>query len=128
MSKVLVIDDDPAWLAILARLLEQSGHHVAQKQNADQLIPAIKEFQPDLLITDIMMPGVSGSGVFQMVRDEIGPDLPILVCSSTRLKVKTDDPLVAHLTKHDAPDHLADTVEVMLGRRETQEDESESDK
>ena len=114
MSKILVLDDDLDWLVFVSRLLALHGHDVRHMKRADHLIRAIKEFVPDLVITDIMMPGMSGSGVCQLIRSDIGPDLPILVCSSTRLKVKSDDPMMVHLPKEQAPEHLVDTVSDIL--------------
>lgn len=114
MSKILVIDDDLDWHAFLFRLLKLHGHEVHMLNGADKLIPALDQFAPDLVITDIMMPGVSGSGVQAQIRKHAGNSLPILVCSSTKMKVKSDDPRLVHVTKQDAPEHIIPTIAVML--------------
>jgi CheY-like chemotaxis protein len=45
------------------------------------------------------MPGVTGGMVYEMIRAKVGPYLPVVVCSGTRLKFKERDPLRAFLLK-----------------------------
>jgi CheY-like chemotaxis protein len=114
MSRILAIDDDLEWLTYLRKLLTAHGHAVKVLNNAAGVIETAKSFAPELVITDIMMPGISGSTVQAMLRDQYKADLPIIVCSSTKLKVRAEDAFLVHCPKAEAPDNLLPTIELML--------------
>jgi CheY-like chemotaxis protein len=114
MARILVIDDDPDWLRYLHKLLGSAGHETMLLNRGTGAVDAIQQYDPHLVITDILMPGVSGGIVHSTIRNAVGHELPVLVCSSTRLTIKTDDSRVAHVTKQDAPEHLLPTIELML--------------
>jgi CheY-like chemotaxis protein len=99
MAKILVIDDDEISLTILRGLLRRQGHEVNVLDRSDRALDYIRDLQPDLVVTDIMMPGSTGGAVYAMIRKKIGAGLPVIVCSATRLRIKQDDPLLAHLSK-----------------------------
>ena len=58
--KVLVVDDEPAITDTLAAVLKNSGYTVRTAYNADGAIALAREFVPDLVITDVVMPGMNG--------------------------------------------------------------------
>ncbi len=63
--KVLIVDDEPAVRISLKRVLERRGHEV--KEAADGLIglQSWEEWDPDVVLLDVLMPGLSGPGVLQ---------------------------------------------------------------
>jgi DNA-binding response OmpR family regulator len=90
---ILVVDDDPKIRKLLAVNLEKREYAVQEASNGDQAIKSIEQNPPDLLILDLIMPGVSGNEVCLWVRDT-GLDIPILVLSAhdeEDLKVKVLD-------------------------------------
>jgi two-component system C4-dicarboxylate transport response regulator DctD len=62
--RVLIIDDEEDVRASLALLLKSSGWHVTQLSNAQNLLHDIKQIEPNLVISDVRMPGVSGLDAF----------------------------------------------------------------
>lgn len=67
-ANVLVVDDDPAILRLLSRLLEQGGHRVRTATDGTQCLQMILQDCPDVLITDWMMPGLDGLEICRRVR------------------------------------------------------------
>ena len=72
--RVLIIDDEEDVRASLALLLKSSGWHVTQLSNAQNLLHDIKQIEPNLVISDVRMPGVSGLDAFLALdREESNP-------------------------------------------------------
>lgn len=63
-KKILVVDDDPVTLRLIGYFLEKEGLTVVQAESAEEGIKKILEEKPNLLILDVMMPGMNG---FQML-------------------------------------------------------------
>lgn len=80
MARILVAEDEKAVREFVCRALDQEGHTVTSVEDGLQALSqlAIKEF--DLLLTDIVMPGMDGIALaLKVARDQ--PDLPILLMS-----------------------------------------------
>jgi DNA-binding response OmpR family regulator len=59
-KKILVVDDDPMVLGQLESALEASGYEVRTCDSGRRVLPAMESFHPDLVVLDIMLPGVDG--------------------------------------------------------------------
>jgi DNA-binding response OmpR family regulator len=68
--KVLVVDDDPQICKILGRILDSKRYQVVTASEGTAALSQFKEFSPQLVILDIMMPGVSGIEVCQQLREQ----------------------------------------------------------
>lgn len=78
-SHILVVDDDPGVLSVVQSLLQPWGFRVTTLQNPQQFWQILESDTPDILILDVMMPGVNGIELCQTVRnDPYWSDLPIL--------------------------------------------------
>lgn len=89
-KKILVIDDEPHIAEGVKLNLELQGHSVEVAPNGIKGIELWKSWKPDLIVLDLMMPGVDGYSVLDRVREE-DERLPILVLSAkdaARDKVK----------------------------------------
>ncbi|HEX8070700.1 MAG TPA: PAS domain S-box protein [Pyrinomonadaceae bacterium] len=66
--QVLVVDDEPDALLLLTTIIEQRGARVVAVTSAAEALTALKEFQPDVLVSDIGLPGVDGYALMRQVR------------------------------------------------------------
>jgi CheY-like chemotaxis protein len=119
VARVLIVDDDPEILKVLRLYLEQYGHRCLAAHNGSLALRIIREEQPDLVITDVMMPGLTGGALYQSIRQQFGPDLPVIISTGTSLKFKTDDdPLADFCPKQDDYEEMMGLVESLLTKRE----------
>jgi DNA-binding response OmpR family regulator len=80
MKTILIIDDDTAVLELFCQFFEQSGFAVQQAENGKTGLIKMRQSQPDLIITDIMMPEMDGLEIIQEVRAHT-PELPVIAIS-----------------------------------------------
>lgn len=69
-AKVLVIDDEPEITDIVQTFLTESGYSVDVLNNARDAVTRAKQFKPDVILLDIMMPGADGYTVCQWLKSE----------------------------------------------------------
>ncbi len=120
---ILVIDDDPKITTMLARGLGLEGYEVDTANNGDTGLKKIMSSSPDLVILDLMMPGVDGWEVCRRVRSQ-GLGVPILMLTARDevkdrvhgLEIGADD----YLVKPFAFEELLARVKALL-RRSQQE-------
>lgn len=67
-GKVLIVDDEANIVISLEFLMEQAGYAVAVARTGEEAIEAIDSFHPDLVLLDVMLPGVSGFDILQRIR------------------------------------------------------------
>src|SRR6266481_3258921 len=84
-SRILIVDDQPANVLLLERILQKGGYTNLSKSNDPrQLLELFTVYQPDLILLDLMMPQVDGYSLLTQLRSRI-PDnhyLPILVLTA----------------------------------------------
>jgi len=67
-KKILIVDDEPNIVVPLEFLMEQNNFEVKVAESGEQALEAIEDFKPDLILLDIMLPGMDGYEVCQKVR------------------------------------------------------------
>ena len=83
MSRILVIEDDDAMREVIGLALLRSGHEVTLAENGVDGYDAALFVRPDLIVTDIQMPGADGVHVIRRVRDTPAlKSIPILVTTA----------------------------------------------
>lgn len=81
MAKILVIDDEPGIVRFVRRALESDGHVVLSAHDGATGLQASAEHEPDLVVLDLLMPGLSGFGVLAaLLADD--PAARVLVLSA----------------------------------------------
>jgi DNA-binding response OmpR family regulator len=80
--RVLVAEDDMIMLKTIELRLQKDGYTVITSQDGRDALKKIQELSPDLIITDIMMPFLSGLEIVGAVKKTAGKDIPIIVLSS----------------------------------------------
>ncbi len=78
MSRILIVDDDQSVLDAFTQLLADSGHAVATAANVEAALRDCESRLPDLIITDLCMPGLSGLDLVRAVRER-WPRLPVIL-------------------------------------------------
>jgi DNA-binding response OmpR family regulator len=69
MACILVVDDEPEVGEAIRRVLERAGFSVAVANSADLGLLALEEDQPDVIVTDVIMPKVHGLELIKIVRE-----------------------------------------------------------
>ena len=77
---ILVVDDDDPVRVMLSRLLRTQGYSVRQAANAEKAREALDDERPDLVISDIVMPGESGIELRRSIAER-WPELPVILVS-----------------------------------------------
>ncbi|MBP6180451.1 response regulator transcription factor [Flavobacterium sp.] len=81
-KKILLAEDNSILLLLLKHQLQKEGYKLLIAVNGMEAIDLIEEHNPDLILTDIMMPFISGLEVISHVRNKLNLKTPIIVFSS----------------------------------------------
>ena len=83
IKKILVVDDSPTERHVLTDLLAKNGYQVLAADSGEQGIALAKQEHPDLILMDVVMPGMNGyQATRTLTRDEATRDIPIIMCTS----------------------------------------------
>lgn len=81
--KILIVEDDPKILLSLEFLIEQAGYTFEVARTGEEALRKIGEFGPDLIVLDVMLPGISGFEISRRVRqDPEGQKVKILMLTA----------------------------------------------
>ena len=125
-AHILVVDDDPRITDLLRRILAYEGYSVAIAANGSEALDRSLERPPDLVVLDIMLPGLDGLEVAQRLRTA-GHNVPILMLTARDtvadrvkgLETGADD----YLVKPFAPEELVARVKALLRRSQEEQHE-----
>ena len=119
--RILVVDDEPDITALVAYHLAKAGYRVSTAANGPDALKAAREERPDIVILDVMLPGVSGYDVLDELRKRSETkDVGVILLTARReepdrirgLTLGADD----YLTKPFSPHELALRVSALLRR------------
>ena len=79
-ASILVVDDDHAFCEKVAKCLAQRGYDVVCADSGESATEAIEERRPDLIMTDVMMPGMNGIDLIKWLRDR-AISIPVIAVS-----------------------------------------------
>ena len=84
MGTILVVDDDPDFVAVATRVLKTAGYDVVTAANGAQALTAMRQQKPDLVLLDIMMSTIlDGLSVSEEMQADPGlKDVPVVMVSS----------------------------------------------
>ena len=88
MTTVLVVDDTPSQLELINIYLQDGGYNVITAGDAKDALLKAENDRPDIILTDIVMPGMSGFEFCrQLKRNPVTQKLPIVICSSKNKQI-----------------------------------------
>ncbi|MCY3779312.1 MAG: response regulator transcription factor [Chloroflexi bacterium] len=134
---ILVVDDERTIREVVRRYLELEGFHVTEAETGPQALSFLQANQPDLIVLDIMLPGVDGFSITRRLRSgsdhnplQAEGDVPIILLTArgnevdrvAGLELGADD----YVTKPFSPRELVARVKTVLRRSSPAEIESES--
>jgi two-component system response regulator RstA len=96
-EKILLIDDDVELTSLIARFLIMNGYQVEKEHNGEHAVERIANYQPDLIVLDLMLPNVDGLSICRQIRaDFAGPIIMLTALNDeidevTGLEVGADD-------------------------------------
>lgn len=121
MSKILVIDDEPSIVNLVSAYLKPEGYEVFTAADGPSGLKAAKAFKPDLIVLDLMLPGMDGLEILSRLRRESDVYVILLTARTEEtdkivgLSVGADD----YVTKPFSPRELVARIKAALRRLKT---------
>lgn len=119
--KILVVDDDPAISEMLTIVLEAEGLEPIAVTDGAQAVPAFEEHQPDLILLDLMLPGMNGVDICRAIRRDSSVPIVMLTAKTDTVDVVlglesgADD----YITKPFKPKELVARIRARLRRTDS---------
>ncbi len=83
VKKILVVDDSPTERHVLHEFLSRHGYLVITAENGEQGVAKAKHELPDLILMDVVMPGINGyQATRTLTREETTRHIPVIMCTS----------------------------------------------
>lgn len=126
-KRILVIDDEQHILDVVVYILEENGFAVTTALTGEAGLELFKQKNPDLVVLDLMLPGIPGLDLFRELR-KVRPDVPVIMLTSRSeeidrvlgLELGADD----YVTKPFSARELAARVKAVLRRTEAHDSDS----
>ena len=115
IAKVLIVDDSPTQVYALTKLIENWGHKALVAENGDQALEIARTEQPNVILMDVVMPGMSGfQTTRQLFKDQATQGIPVIFVSSKDGEADRvwamRQGAVAYVTKPVNPDVLLNAI------------------
>jgi len=124
-EKILVVEDDPAALRLVSFTLESAGYEVIPAVNGFEGLRKAQEEAPDLLVLDLMLPGIDGYEVCHRLRsDPAGRERRLPILMLTAKSQETDRAMAEkmgvdrYLCKPATPEEITAAVHSLLSQRQ----------
>lgn len=83
MAKIVIVEDDKFLRDLIAQKVLKEGHQVVEAVNGEEGILKIKEEKPDLVLIDLILPGIDGFEVLRQVKENSGTSaIPVVILSN----------------------------------------------
>jgi len=120
-EKILIVDDEVDTLRLVGLMLERQGYEIIAAENGETALEEVEKDAPDLILLDVMMPGMDGFEVARRIRGNSETEnIPIIMFTA---KVQVEDKVTGlesgadvYLTKPTQPRELFAQVKVLLAR------------
>ena len=119
-ATVLVVDDEPTIVEIVGRYMERAGFETYTAADGYRALDAATEHRPDLVVLDVMLPGIDGIEVMERLQEREGPPIAVILLTA---RGEESDRLVGlrhgaddYVVKPFSPAELVARVEAVLRR------------
>ena len=100
VHRVLVVEDNEDWLAIMALLLTRMGYKVVQAMDGVEAVEKAAGELPHLILMDLKLPKLSGlEATAQIKENPATMDIPVVLCTAFGPEAYKDDPIVTSLAE-----------------------------
>lgn len=83
MAQILIVDDSPTEAHVLKGMLEKNGFETETAENGTEGIERAKELKPDLILMDVVMPGLNGfQATRQLTKDPQTSGIPVIIVTT----------------------------------------------
>jgi two-component system, chemotaxis family, response regulator PixH len=82
LTKVLVVEDTPSERELICEYLRQGGYSVVSACNGKEGLEKFESLQPNIVITDLVMPGMSGLEMCRAIKRVATTKVPVIACTS----------------------------------------------
>jgi DNA-binding response OmpR family regulator len=125
-GRILVVDDEPTIAEIVSRYIERAGYETRIAADGHAALARASTWHPDLVVLDLMLPGIYGLEVMRLLRENGGPRVAVILLTAKGeqsdridgLRLGADD----YVVKPFSPVELVARVEAVLRRTEPEED------
>jgi len=125
MRKIMVVDNEPDIVDLTRTVLELGGYNVVTAHSGEECLRKLEDEEVDLVLLDIMMPGMSGWDVFNRINKKSShikvAFLSVLEISDKRKQVLLDEGLADYIMKPFDKDGLLDKVDRIMALKEKEE-------
>ena len=120
---IVYVEDEPEMIDLVKLILSRKGYHVIGAEGGQQGLDIVREYLPDLVLLDLMMPDVEGWDVYQQLRADAKTNkIPVIIVTAKAQDIdkvlglniaKVDD----YISKPFSPQALVDSVEKVLSQQ-----------
>jgi twitching motility two-component system response regulator PilH len=83
INRILVVDDSPTERFFLSELLVKNGYLVSMAESGEEAVAQAKQTLPDLIVMDVVMPGMNGFQATRMIsKEEATKHIPVIMCTT----------------------------------------------
>ncbi|OUD14549.1 response regulator [Thioflexithrix psekupsensis] len=87
MAHILIVDDSPTDAYLVKNILESQGYQTSEATNGEEGIQKAKEIKPNLIIMDVVMPGLNGfQATRKITKGEDTKNIPVVIVSSKNME------------------------------------------
>ncbi len=119
--KILIADDELRLRKVIALYLSKCGYEIIEAGNGEMAVELVKEFAPDAIVLDVMMPGISGIEATKIIRETAGFEkTPIILltanASESDIKKGLSTGANKYVTKPFSPKELVEMLEDLINK------------
>ncbi|MDD5221045.1 MAG: response regulator [Candidatus Paceibacterota bacterium] len=122
-SKILIVEDDKFLRELISRKLVKEGYDIAEAVDGEEGIKKSEEFMPELILLDLILPGIDGFGTLEKIKDNSKTmNIPVVILSNLGQKDEVERGLklgaIDFLIKaHFTPEEIVEKIRLVLSKK-----------